>query len=141
MIRPADESMIEIIVIALQNLKQSQQKVNTMEFHYITARLLRCKVFNVFCHHTNRYCWHCTHPCFVHINIFYQRCRKVSQVTASQQTKGCEHTNTHTLVHSAHMLTQRKQRHVYRQAQRDATGYKDRKSGPFWVIQSTLDLR
>lgn len=36
-------------------------------------------------------------------------------------------TNAHTLVHSAYMLTQRKQRHVHRQAQRDTNGYKNGK--------------
>lgn len=63
-------------------------------------------------------------------------------MTALQQTKDPEHTNAHALIHSAHMLTQRKQRHVHRQAQGDISSYQtQRRQGLFWLFHSALDLR
>lgn len=66
--------------------------------HDLYKRWLHVLDCEVFCCHGERV-----------FNV-YQRCRKASQVTASQQTKGFKNTNAHALVHSAYMLTQRKQR-------------------------------
>lgn len=89
-------------------------------------------------HHTTCSCWNCTQPSLVNINVLKDDV-KVSQVTALQQTKTCEHTNTHTSVHSAHMLIQRKQRHVHRRAQGHTSSYKDRDAGSFLAPHLTSD--
>lgn len=76
------------------------------------------------------------------LKVSFCRCWKVPQMTALQQTKDSEHTNAHTLIHSTHMLTQRKQRHVHRQAQRDISSYRtQRRQGLFWLFHSALDIR
>lgn len=63
-------------------------------------------------------------------------------MTALGETKDSEHTNAHTLIHAAHMLTQRKQQHVHRQAQGDISSDKaQRRQGLFWFFHSALDLR